>query len=529
MAIRQLPEHPNLDQLKRQAKDLLHAARGRDPDALARFRVLPAFATATAEALAQRRFALHDAQSVVAREHGVASWNDLRERVEEQGLALDAAVASFVEAATGARAERAARLLALHPSIPRVSLFAAITLGDAAFVDARLTAAPELATRRGGARDWEPLHYLCHSALVRGNPEREAGAVAIARRLLALGADPDLRFPWRHHGVFRPVLWAAVCVAGSLPLAAVLLEAGADPNDGVTLPMAASGGDVEALELLLAHGARVDQPWASDGSAPLYAILHWSRTHDGVMWLLAHGADPDPVFAETGESPLHVVARTGDVALAEQLVARGARIERRRADGRTPYAVAALHGNRDVASWLLERGASPELSDVDRLVAACMRGERAQAEAMLRAQPDLGAAIGPGHHDALLLAAERDDTDALAALLACGFDPDWPDDSIGKTALHVAAAEGWPDAVRVLLSAGASVAARDREFHGTPLVWAAEHSTHAPPGRDHAEVGRLLLAAGSPVDWATGAHPSERITDVIAAWRGLDDGGSTTA
>lgn len=524
MAIRQLPEHPNLDQLKRQAKDLLNAARGRDPDALARFRILPAFAAVTTGAPAQRRLALHDAQSVVAREHGLASWNELRERIEELGLALDAAVASFLEAATGGRSERAARLLALHPSIPRASLFAAIALGDAAGIDARLTAAPELATRRGGARDWEPLHYLCHSALVRGDAEREAGALAIARRLLALGADPDLRFPWRHHGVFRPVLWAAVCVAGSVPLAEVLLEAGADPNDGVTLPLAASGGNIAALDLLLAHGARVDHPWASDGATPLHAILHWSRTSDGVTWLLSHGADPDPVFAATGESPLHVVARTGDVALAEQLVAHGARIERRRADGRTPYAVAALHGNRDVARWLLARGASPELSDVDLLVAACARGDRAQAEAMLLARPELTAAIGPEHHGALLRAAERDDTDALAALLACGFDPDRRDDSIGKTALHVAAAEGWPDAVRLLLAAGASVDARDREFHGTPLVWAAEHSTHAPAGRDHAEVGRLLLAAGSPVDWDVGPEPSERITDVIAMWRGLDDG-----
>ena len=42
-----------------------------------------------------------------------------------------------------------------------------------------------------------------------------------------------------------------------MPLVAVLLDAGADPNDGVTLPMAASAGDIPVLEALLARGANV--------------------------------------------------------------------------------------------------------------------------------------------------------------------------------------------------------------------------------------------------------------------------------
>ena len=81
-------------------------------------------------------------------------------------------------------------------------------------------------------------------------------------------------------------------------------------------------------------------------------------------------------------------------------------------------------------------------------------------------------------------------------MLACGFDPNRPDESIGKTALHAAAMAGWPDAVRVLLAHGASVTVRDREFKAQPLIWAAEGS-RAPRGdRDHAAVGRLLLDAG---------------------------------
>jgi ankyrin repeat protein len=339
--------------------------------------------------------------------------------------------------------------------------------------------------------------------------------------LIAAGADPNLRFPWLHHGVHRPVLWGAVLVVRSLPLASALLDAGADPSDGVTLPMAASAGNVAALDLLLAHGADVNRPWATDGSSPLYAILHWSRTLDGVYWLLEHGADPDPVFAENGETPLHVVAAEWNVALAAALAERGADINRARADGRTPYAVAELHGNRDVAAWLLAQGASGELSDVDRLVSACSRGDVEVARAMLEARPALRDEISSEHYATFYRAAEHNDVVALEAMLACGFDPDRPDESIGKTALHAAAMEGWPDAVRVLLAHGASVSVRDREFKGQPLIWAAEGSRGSHADRDHATVGRLLIDAGSPVDWEPTEEPSEEIVEIVNAWRGL--------
>jgi hypothetical protein len=102
----------------------------------------------------------------------------------------------------------------------------------------------------------------------------QPGLVAIARRLIAFGANPNLRFPWRHHEVERPVLWGAVFVVRSVPLAIVLLDAGGNPSDGVTLPLAASAGNVAVLDLLLAYGADVNRPWATDGSSPLYAILH---------------------------------------------------------------------------------------------------------------------------------------------------------------------------------------------------------------------------------------------------------------
>jgi len=106
-------------------------------------------------------------------------------------------------------------------------------------------------------------------------------------------------------------------------------------------------------------------------------------------------------------------------------------------------------------------------------------------------------------------------------MLAAGFEMDRPDESIGKTALHVAAMEGWTEAVRVLLAHGASVSVRDREFKAQPLIWAAEGARTSRTDRDHATVGRLLLDAGSPIDWEPGAEPSEPILDIVNAWRGV--------
>ena len=65
----QLPERPNLEQLKRQAKDLLRTAKARDDAALARLRTLPAFAQHRDDAALAASVALHHAQSVISREH----------------------------------------------------------------------------------------------------------------------------------------------------------------------------------------------------------------------------------------------------------------------------------------------------------------------------------------------------------------------------------------------------------------------------------------------------------------------------
>ena len=72
---RTLREHPDLDQLKRQAKELLDGYRALDPAAVAEVETY--HRTATPES-----FALHDAQFVLARAHGFESWPKLKSAVE---------------------------------------------------------------------------------------------------------------------------------------------------------------------------------------------------------------------------------------------------------------------------------------------------------------------------------------------------------------------------------------------------------------------------------------------------------------
>src|SRR6185436_13260790 len=136
MPLRELPARPNLDNLKKQAKSLLDAAQAHDHDALGRFAILPALAGKSIEAIAGSGLALHDAQSVIAREHGFPSWNELRAEVESRTLSFAAAAEEFVRCATGGASGRAERLLALHPGIAHASLFPGLVLGDVAAVEA---------------------------------------------------------------------------------------------------------------------------------------------------------------------------------------------------------------------------------------------------------------------------------------------------------------------------------------------------------------------------------------------------------
>jgi ankyrin repeat protein len=120
---------------------------------------------------------------------------------------------------------------------------------------------------------------------------------------------------------------------------------------------------------------------------------------------------------------------------------------------------------------------------------------------LLHEHPGLRGELRAEHHLMMHAPAERGDAGVLETMLACGFDPQTADND-GVTALHKAAMAGRADAVRVLLAQGAAVNALDGMFAATPLVWASQGWREGPDtGGDHVKVARLLIAAGSLLEW----------------------------
>jgi uncharacterized protein len=147
-----------------------------------------------------------------------------------------------------------------------------------------------------------------------------------AKRLLAAGADPDLR---DRNG--DPVLVIAAR-AGSTGMVDLLLgtrvNVNAKTNFGDTaLMMAALGGRLEIAKKLRARGADVNQP----GWTPLMYAAAGGRD-EVVRYLLAEGGEID-ALSPNGTTALMMAAREGKRSTAELLIARGADVNRRNQSG----------------------------------------------------------------------------------------------------------------------------------------------------------------------------------------------------
>ena len=484
-----LPAHPNVDQLRHQAKDLLRAAKTGDPDALSEIRMV------------SERVTLDAAQLAVARRYGFASWAKLKSGVEARTLELAEQAIAFCQASVN-RLGMAVRMLEATPELAGYSFATAVVLGDAARVDEELRRDPTLATRTDPRWGWSPLHLACASRWCQLDQGRAEGIRATAQLLLDAGADPlaataGARANWTP---LHCVIASANSGQSNRRLAELLLERGAVPNDH-DLYLAGFAHDVhELLPLLLAH---VPDPHATIEHAPAAPISN--DDVESIRLLLLAGADPGRYRNDDGEAVPIVWAavRAGcSTTLLDLLLAHDADPNAAGPDGDSPFRLAAAAGSTAVCDLLRTYGADSEGAGVALFLSACLRADRADAQRQLAQDPRLLDRLGELEHGALVRAAKSGDSKAVALMLDLGFPIDSRGDD-GGTALHAAAYVGSANTISLLLERGADIEARDTAWNSTPLGWAAVGSGYQPdddPAADWIATVRTLLAHGASTD-----------------------------
>lgn len=217
------------------------------------------------------------------------------------------------------------------------SLTAAVRGLDPTAVRAGLAERPDLVGHRDkGGRTW--LHL---ASGVQGAGER---AVVVADLLLEVGLGLDDPAFTEADGTWHATpLWFSIAHGRNHPLMRHLLDLGADPEH--CLWAAAFADDLEAIDLLVAHGATVDPVF--EGYTPFLeaaATSHFSSAER----LLHHGADPD-VRDPKGDTALHLMLRKRSAPEhVRMVVAAGARLDLTDADGRTAAEILATKRSRDL-------------------------------------------------------------------------------------------------------------------------------------------------------------------------------------
>jgi ankyrin repeat protein len=310
---RKLREHPDLDQLKRQAKELLQSYL--EGNAEARREVESFYRGADPAA-----FALHDAQLVLARSYGFESWPKLKAYVD------------------GMTVQRLAEL---------------VRAGDLSQVHSMLRVRPELANM---AMSYGDEHRPLHFAVMQRLP-------AMARLLMQYGADA--RCGIHPHRDATTALRLAT-ERGYDEIVAVIEEeeqrrreamssAGAEVTSSQDELSETIGerDDARAIAMLQANPALL-QASDRDGWTPLH-IAAAVRNPKMVGWLLERGADPNRRGTD-GRTPFDLAA-SGRRPIDPADFSRVAGMLRHAGADLTPRAAAAL----GEADWLRARQAEGAL------------------------------------------------------------------------------------------------------------------------------------------------------------------------
>ncbi|MHB1833936.1 MAG: ankyrin repeat domain-containing protein [Solirubrobacteraceae bacterium] len=471
-----LPEHPDLDQVRRRAKELLRAVRGGDPEAVERLAAVSAPRT------------LAGAQLALARELGQPSWTALVREIEARNASLPENVVRFLRFSVNQQIGAAARMLHENPMLAESGLPAALVLGDVERVKAELRRDPGAATRVDPGSGWSALHLACASRF-HLDKARAPGLAEVVGMLLDAGAEIDAGSAGRR--CWRPLECAVTSAnssANNEPIIRLLLDRGAPARPETLVAALYAAGGTWCLALLAKAAAGAPELCTD---ALVEAV---SGTNlEAVAVLLAAGADPD---------------------------ARGP-------DGRSARRRALTVGVGAVVKLLGGGGDDP----VERLLEAIVTGDHAGARRLVAAEPRLVDRLEPSDREALVAAAERGDVASVGLMMELGFPIDARrevTDDDGATALHAASWAGSAETVALLLDHGANVSARDTRWHSQPLEWALVGSGETPttaPTPDWTATVALLLGAGASLHEITlnpdaPKQPSAAVLELLRS-RGL--------
>jgi ankyrin repeat protein len=494
LPVRPIPPSPNLEFDRKQAKRLLDDARNDDAEALRRFNAHhPRFAKRVESAIA-----LSDAQLVVAREYGFASWPRWKQFVETRRLDRAQRAAALVKGACSNDVRRARVLLDAEPDLPAHDIYTACACGDAEAVKKLVSREPAIVNRVGGPVGSAPISCACFSRFLRADARRAAGIVEAVRMLLAHGADPNASFEqiFGNERWLQSTLYGAAGIANSIELTTLLLDAGAcvNANDKEVLYHTTEFPDPTCLRLVLQRG----NPPADQVTYCLARATDFEYPAHVALFLSA-GADPNARINWDGDrTHLHkAVYLDRSAEVVRQLLDAGADPNAIDAHGVSILRTAIRNGNHEVIALLRSRGARDDESATETdprphpmtLCIAAARNDLAAIDRLIDAGADVNASAGADRTPPLHWAAWRGRFGALRRLVERGADVHFVNTYGGAalgTALHGSAncfdTEGGPgmrlheeavngdyvEIVEYLIAAGAKLP--DRIWGGSDAV-----------------------------------------------------------
>jgi ankyrin repeat protein len=490
-------ERPNLEQLKKQAKDLLKAWRKGDSAALSRVAALD---------FEQHTPRLHLAQLTIARELGYSGWTQLKAWVESFASGLDEASErlcrlALIDSISPNRETSIRHLLEQYPDIGQSSLYMAALLGEVETVEKALGMDPDWVNRKGGPVNREPLLYACFSWFLKHEEARKPGIREVVARLLHAGADPNVAYlyPDENSSESSPlsVLYGAAGVANDIEITRMLLDAGANVNDGETCYHASEEPGCRCLALVFEREVNED--------SLRHAIFRKLDFEDvpGLRLILERGANPNFHWEPGNNTPLHhAVIRGRSTETMQCLLEAGANPNLTNDDGDTPYVLVRRLGRTDIAELLVAHGANETLSPLDEIIALCAEGKR---PTHLEQARRLVEGATPAQQGILQELSGAGNGAGVEALLDCGFAVDGTDtpDEEGRvlpTPLHWASWMGRAAVVELLLKREAKTDLLEKWHHSLPLGWVCHGSVYSKAAlpEEYARCARLLLENGSP-------------------------------